>query len=101
MSHQLKLFELEAEAEMPDALSLLRNGAMLVLSVSGGKDSDAMSHHLLDIREREGWAGDAVMVHADLGSRVEWHQTPAYVQNLARRIRSRIECRALVAWRPH
>lgn len=46
MSHQLKLFELEAEADTPDALSLLRNGAMLVLSVSGGKDSGAMTHHL-------------------------------------------------------
>lgn len=67
-----------------DPLTLLRNGAALVLSVSGGKDSDAMSHHLLDLRDAEGWTGDAVMVHADLG-RAEWHSTHEYVRNLAAR----------------
>lgn len=85
MSSQLKLFELDAGANSPDVLSLLRNGATLVLSVSGGKDSDAMSHHLLEMREREGWTGKAVMVHADLGARIEWKQTPEYVRDLARR----------------
>jgi hypothetical protein len=35
MSHQLKLFELDAEEDSLDALSLLRNGATLLLSVSG------------------------------------------------------------------
>ena len=85
MSHQLKLFELEAEGNTSDALALLRNGATLVLSVSGGKDSDAMSHHLLEMKEREGWTGEAVMVHADLGARVEWQQTPEYVRDLAKR----------------
>jgi 3'-phosphoadenosine 5'-phosphosulfate sulfotransferase (PAPS reductase)/FAD synthetase len=65
-------------------LTLLRNGAALVLSVSGGKDSDAMSHHLLDLRQREGWPGDVVMVHADLG-RSEWFSTPKYVEELAAR----------------
>ena len=49
------------------------------------KDSDAMSHHLLDLRQSEGWSGDVYMVHADLGARVEWHQTPEYVRNLAQR----------------
>lgn len=67
-----------------DPLTLLRNGAALVLSVSGGKDSDAMSHYLLDLRQREGWTGDAVMVHADLG-RAEWSTTPDYVRDLATR----------------
>jgi len=81
----LELFKLEAEESTADALPLLRDGATLVLSVSGGKDSDAMSHHLLEMREREGWTGDAVMVHADLGKRVEWHQTPEYVKDLASR----------------
>ncbi|MEO1669110.1 MAG: phosphoadenosine phosphosulfate reductase family protein, partial [Chloroflexota bacterium] len=71
--------------DTPDALTLLRDGAALVLSVSGGKDSDAMTHHLLDLRQSEGWTGDVMMVHADLGSRVEWHQTPDYVRDLAQR----------------
>lgn len=84
MSYQLPLFPLD-EPPNPDPVQHLRDGAALVLSVSGGKDSDAMSHHLLERRQAEGWSGDVVMIHADLGSRVEWQQTPDYVQNLARR----------------
>lgn len=86
MNQQLPLFALdEPNTSTPDALTLLRNGATLVLSVSGGKDSDAMSHHLLDLRQSEGWSGDVCMVHADLGLRVEWQQTPVYVKELAQR----------------
>ena len=84
MTCQLPLFPLD-ELSNPDPIQLLRDGAALVLSVSGGKDSDAMCHHLLDLRQTEGWSGDVMMVHADLGARVEWHQTPYYVRNLARR----------------
>lgn len=65
-------------------LDLLRNGADLVLSVSGGKDSDATSHYLLNLRLKEAWTGSVCMVHADLG-RAEWHNTTEYVTNLARR----------------
>jgi 3'-phosphoadenosine 5'-phosphosulfate sulfotransferase (PAPS reductase)/FAD synthetase len=86
--HQLSLFlfdDPDPPSNTPDPMTLLREGAALVLSVSGGKDSDAMSHYLLDLRQSEGWTGDVMMVHADLGSRVEWHQTPEYVENLARR----------------
>jgi len=71
--------------EESEPLQLLRNGASLILSVSGGKDSDAMSHYLMDLRQKEGWSGDVSMVHSDLGTRVEWHQTPDYVRNLAKR----------------
>ena len=88
MNQQLPLFPMDApytDEEAPHPLALLRNGAALVLSVSGGKDSDAMSHNLLDLRQSEGWSGAVMMVYADLGSRVEWHQTPEYVENLARR----------------
>ena len=86
MSYQLPLFPMEipnVDEEKPDALTLLRNGAALVLSVSGGKDSDAMCHHLLERHQTEGWTGEVMMVHADLGSRVEWHQTPDSVRDLA------------------
>lgn len=87
---QLPLFPMDSlitDETTPDPMTLLRNGATLVLSASGGKDSDAMCHHLLDLRQSEGWLGDVMMVHADLGSRVEWHQTPDYVRDLARRKR--------------
>ncbi|MBZ0280526.1 MAG: phosphoadenosine phosphosulfate reductase family protein [Anaerolineae bacterium] len=83
MSYQLPLFPLD-ETPNPDPVQLLRDGAALVLSVSGGKDSDAMCHHLLERRQAEGWSGDVRMVHADLG-RAEWHNTTDYVQDLAQR----------------
>nr|WP_281721320.1 phosphoadenosine phosphosulfate reductase family protein [Nitrosomonas nitrosa] len=87
MTRQLSLFPMDNHNppdDTPDPLTLLRNGAALVLSVSGGKDSDSMAHHLLDLRQSEGWTGDVMMLHADLG-RAEWRQTPEYVENLARR----------------
>jgi 3'-phosphoadenosine 5'-phosphosulfate sulfotransferase (PAPS reductase)/FAD synthetase len=84
MAYQLPLFPLN-EPPNHDPVQLLRAGAALVLSVSGGKDSDAMCHHLLEHRQTEGWSGEVVMIHADLGTRVEWQQTPDYVQNLAQR----------------
>lgn len=83
MSYQLPLFSLD-EPPTHDPVRLLREGAALVLSVSGGKDSDAMCHHLLEQRAAEGWTGDVAMVHADLG-RAEWHNTTDYVQDLAQR----------------
>ena len=88
MPNQLPLFPMynsDPSETLPDALSLLRDGATLVLSVSGGKDSDTMTHYLMDLRQTEGWSGDVCMVHADLGKRVEWHQTPDYVRDLAKR----------------
>jgi len=83
MSYQLPLFSLD-ESPNHDPVRLLCEGAALVLSVSGGKDSDAMCHHLLERRQAEGWMGDVAMVHADLG-RAEWHNTTAYVHDLAQR----------------
>lgn len=88
MTYQLPLFSVDVPdppGANPDPITLLRDGAALVLSISGGKDSDAMSHHLLDLRQSEGWSGDVRMVHADLGTRVEWHQTPDYVRDFSRR----------------
>ena len=72
MSYQLPLFEMDdAPSDTHDPISLLREGSALVLSISGGKDSDAMSHYLLDRRAREGWPGDVMMVHADGWARRE------------------------------
>jgi 3'-phosphoadenosine 5'-phosphosulfate sulfotransferase (PAPS reductase)/FAD synthetase len=85
MTAQLPLFEfVEALPQLPDPVEMLREGAALVLSVSGGKDSDAMTHHLLRQRAAEGWSGAAYLVHADLG-RAEWHNTTEYIHDLAQR----------------
>lgn len=71
MAHQLPLFPPD-ESPNHDPIRLLGDGAALVLSVSGDKDSDAMAHHLLDLRPSEDWVGEVAMVHADPGSRVKW-----------------------------
>jgi len=83
MTYQLTLFDL-SEPMPHDPVQLLRDGAALVLSVSGGKDSDAMCHHLLERRKAESWSGNVAMIHADLG-RAEWHNTTDYIYDLARR----------------
>jgi 3'-phosphoadenosine 5'-phosphosulfate sulfotransferase (PAPS reductase)/FAD synthetase len=83
MAYQLPLFPPD-EPSSHDPVRLLRDGTALVLSVSGGKDSDAMCHYLLERRQAEGWPGDVAMVHADLG-RAEWRSTTDYVRDLARR----------------
>lgn len=89
-AQQLPLFTLEAPAPVstptPDPLALLRAGAALVLSVSGGKDSDALAHTLIAQHRAEGWQGELMLLHADLG-RAEWGQTSAYVADFARRKR--------------
>lgn len=63
----------------------LNNGATLILSCSGGKDSDAMSYRLLQECEQRGWSGEVLIVHADLG-RMERSETPGYVEAFADRL---------------
>lgn len=55
---------------------------MLSISVSGGKDSQALALRLCDLRQLYGWTGHAEVVHADLG-RAEWPQTPGHVERIA------------------
>jgi 3'-phosphoadenosine 5'-phosphosulfate sulfotransferase (PAPS reductase)/FAD synthetase len=57
----------------------LQDGAALIISVSGGKDSDAMTSLLVGLRRVCGWPGPVALVHADLG-RAEWSVTRAYVE---------------------
>jgi len=74
----------------PEIEQALADNAALVLSISGGKDSDAMCYTVLaDLRER-GWLTpnaqrSVYLVHADLG-RAEWSHTPAYVERQAARL---------------
>lgn len=57
----------------------LRDGAALAISVSGGKDSQALLEMLVALWNASGYTGKLFAVHADLG-RAEWHQTPAFVE---------------------
>lgn len=68
-----------------EILEYLEAGSPLILSVSGGKDSDAMSWKLLEYHQQQGFSGDIVMVHSDLG-RMEWKSTPDYVNSLEKRL---------------
>jgi 3'-phosphoadenosine 5'-phosphosulfate sulfotransferase (PAPS reductase)/FAD synthetase len=82
---QLSFLEKPTGIALPDTiLEALNNGAALMLSCSGGKDSDAMTYALLDAYKQHGWTGEVVIVHADLG-RMERTETPAYMERFAAR----------------
>lgn len=76
--------EPKSEPAMPrvivDALGL---GAALAVSISGGKDSQALANTLSGMHRERGWPGIIFALHMDLG-RAEWPQTPAHVERIAR-----------------
>lgn len=77
---------LTSKIHLPEEIeSALNDGADLAISVSGGKDSDAMAFILKALHEERGWTGKIELIHADLG-RVEWKQTGEYVEKLAERL---------------
>ncbi|MEL6161990.1 MAG: phosphoadenosine phosphosulfate reductase family protein [Cyanobacteria bacterium J06627_32] len=54
-------------------------GAALAISISGGKDSDAMLRHLVALHRAQGWKGELFAITADLG-RIEWPGTLEHIQ---------------------
>jgi 3'-phosphoadenosine 5'-phosphosulfate sulfotransferase (PAPS reductase)/FAD synthetase len=66
-------------AEVEAAMEL---GAALVISVSGGKDSQALLNALAAWHREHGWRGPLLALHSDLG-RAEWQETPAHVRRIA------------------
>jgi len=83
---QLSLFARPAaQLAVPPVIDqALRQGGALALSISGGKDSHAMLAKVLPWFRAQGYPGRVFAIHADLG-RAEWPQTPAFVEELARR----------------
>lgn len=77
----LPLFPEPRADEHPVALAALASGAVLSVSVSGGKDSQAMLSRLAMLRTSYRWPGYAEAIHADLG-RAEWPQTPEHVERI-------------------
>ncbi len=57
--------------------------AVLAISISGGKDSQALLHAVMEWYRREGLTNRVFAIHADLG-RAEWAQTPAFVESLCK-----------------
>lgn len=60
----------------------LSKGAALAISISGGKDSQAMLLAVLAERNRQQWPGEVFAIHAHLG-RMEWPQTLAHCEKMA------------------
>lgn len=69
----------------PEIKYSLEQGGPLIVSVSGGKDSDAMTLDLSYLRKMYGWAGDFILIHADVG-RMEWHSSLEHCAKLAKRV---------------
>jgi 3'-phosphoadenosine 5'-phosphosulfate sulfotransferase (PAPS reductase)/FAD synthetase len=69
----------------PQIQHALDNGAALIVSVSGGKDSDAMALVLHRARQHFRWRGRFILCHADLG-RMEWPQSLPHCRDLVDRL---------------
>lgn len=65
-----------------DVEAMLSRGAVCALSVSGGKDSDAMAIATVKHLNAIGHKGPRVLIHADLGV-VEWKDSQPSCQRLA------------------
>ena len=64
----------------------IARGAVVAMSLSGGKDSTAAAHQANAVLDAAGHPRDRrIAVHADLG-RAEWQQTPATVAVIADRL---------------
>lgn len=60
----------------------LDGGASLAVSISGGKDGQAMLSAVVPWFRKQGYEGQLFAIHSDLG-RAEWPQTSAFVEHLA------------------
>lgn len=66
----------------PEIDGALKNGAALAISISGGKDSQAMLIALTRLYQPSGWTGPLFAIHAHLG-RAEWPQSLGMCQKMA------------------
>ena len=85
-NQQLSLFSpttpTRGDASIPSAVQqALSLGAALAVSVSGGKDSDAMLRHLTALHQSQGWTGQLFAITANLG-RIEWPGTLEHIQGV-------------------
>lgn len=65
----------------PEIEAVLELGAALVISISGGKDSQALLNTLAAWHRERAWPGPVLALHSDLG-RAEWKQTAEHVRRI-------------------
>lgn len=65
----------------PQVRQFVQEGAVLAISISGGKDSQALLRTVMAWYRREGLTNEVFAIHADLG-RAEWKETPAFVEKM-------------------
>lgn len=80
---QLSLFPDESPPDVPEPIEgLLTQGAALAISISGGKDGQAMLNWLAHLRRERKWSGHYFAIHAHLG-RAEWPETLAHCYQIS------------------
>ena len=69
---QTYLFDAAYDNSIPSFIqTVMTQGADLAVSISGGKDSDAMLRLLTKLHQARGWQGDLFALFCELG-RIEW-----------------------------
>lgn len=65
----------------------LKSGFVLMVSISGGKDSDSMTRilHHMRFQQARGWNGDMLLITSNLG-RAEHQITPQYIEQFAQQM---------------
>ncbi len=59
-------------------------GAAVAISVSAGKDSQAMERALSSLHEKNNWPGPFFAIHADIGPEFDWAWTVALCERNAK-----------------
>src|SRR5258708_26496245 len=77
--------KLSVPIELETLIRRAKKPIPVVLSISGGKDSDSLCELVPQLIQQRGWT-DAVelsLVHTDMGPVAEWGLTPSYIPRRA------------------
>jgi 3'-phosphoadenosine 5'-phosphosulfate sulfotransferase (PAPS reductase)/FAD synthetase len=87
-AQQLSLLSPERTSHRKTPLAIeqaMEMGAALAISISGGKDSDAMLRHLVALHRAQEWEGKLFAITADLG-RIEWPGTLEHMKTICNQL---------------
>lgn len=82
-------FDVKQELRFVDGVLDLRQFDKVFISVSGGKDSHAMTFLVKEIAEKQGCADRLVAMYADTG--MEWHNAESHVRRICEAARIPLE----------